>query len=47
MPGSLNKKTPEKHEKIKIFLQSGKNYDWIAKELSVSRQTISAIKKAM
>lgn len=47
IPGSLNKKTPEKHEKIKIFLQAGKSYDWISNELSVSRQTISAIKKTI
>lgn len=45
--GSKNKTTHAKLEKIKIFLQAGKTYDWIAQELSVSRQTISTIKKAM
>ncbi len=43
--GSKNKTTPEKIEKIKIFLQAGKSYDWITNELSVSKQTISDIKK--
>lgn len=43
--GSKNKTTHAKLEKIKIFLQAGKKYDWIAQELSVSRQTISAVKK--
>lgn len=47
IPGSLNQKTPEKLDKIKIFLQAGKNYDWIAKELSVSKKTISQIKKEL
>lgn len=46
IPGSKNKTTPDKIEKIKIFLQAGKSYDWIAKELSVSKQTIANIKKA-
>jgi DNA invertase Pin-like site-specific DNA recombinase len=45
-PGSINKKTTAKLERVKIFLQAGKNYDWIAKELSVSKQIISAIKKS-
>jgi len=44
--GSINKKTPAKSERIKIFLQAGKSYGWIAKELCVSKQTISAIKKS-
>jgi len=45
-PGSMNKKTPAKLERVKIFLHAGKSYDWIAKELSVSKQTISNIKKS-
>jgi DNA invertase Pin-like site-specific DNA recombinase len=45
-PGSLNKSTTAKLERVKIFLQAGKSYDWIAKELSVSKQTISGIKKS-
>lgn len=44
--GSINKKTPAKSERIKIFLQAGKSYDWIAQELCVSKQTISTIKKS-
>jgi DNA invertase Pin-like site-specific DNA recombinase len=46
VPGSKNKTTPDKIEKIRIFLHAGKSYDWIAKELSVSKQTIAAIKKS-
>ena len=42
--GSKNKTTHAKIEKIKIFLRAGKTYDWITKELSVSRQTISEVK---
>lgn len=45
-PGSTNKKTTAKLERVKIFLQAGKSYDWISKELSVSKQTISTIKKS-
>ena len=45
--GSKNKTTPAKLERIKIFLQAGKTYDWIAKELSVSRQTISEVKSCI
>lgn len=45
-PGSINKKTTAKLERVKIFLHAGKSYDWIAKELSVSKQTISEIKKS-
>ena len=41
IPGSINKKTPHKIERIKIFLQAGKSYQWISQELSVSKQTIS------
>lgn len=47
IPGSINKKTPHKIERIKIFLQAGKSYEWIAQELSVSKQTISDIKKSL
>lgn len=45
--GSKNKTTHAKLEKIKIFLQAGKKYNWIAKELSVSRQTISEVKSCI
>ena len=45
--GSNNQNTAGKLEKIKIFLQVGKSYDWIAKELSVSKQTIANIKKSL
>jgi len=44
--GSQNKTTPYKLEKIKIFLRAGQSYNWISKELSVSKQTISQIKKS-
>lgn len=43
--GSTNKETAGKIERIKIFLQANKSYDWISKELSVSKKTISNIKK--
>ncbi len=43
--GSKNKTTPDKIDKIKIFLRAGQSYDWIAKELSVSKQTIADIKR--
>ena len=43
--GSTNKNTANKIEKIKIFLYAGKSYDWIAKELSVSKTTIADTKK--
>lgn len=46
VPGSKNKTTPDKIKKIRIFLHAGKSYDWIAKELSVSKQTIAAMKKS-
>ena len=42
--GSKNKSTADKIEKIKIFLQAKKTYDWIAKELSVSKETIARVK---
>lgn len=45
--GSINKTTADKLEKINIFLKAGKTYDWISKELSVSKTTISDIKKSL
>jgi len=45
--GTQNKTTPEKLDKLRIFLKAKKGYDWIAKELSVSKQTISSIKKSL
>ena len=45
--GSKNKKTPYKLERIKIFLEAKKSYNWISSELSVSKKTISEIKKEM
>lgn len=45
--GSKNKTTQDKHEKIKIFLQVGKGYEWVAKHLCVSKKTIAEIKKSM
>ena len=45
--GSTNKKTADKIEKIKIFLSAGKSYDWITKELAVSKKTIADIKKSL
>ena len=45
--GSKNRSTAAKIEKIKIFLGANKTYDWIAKELSVSKQTISKIKNSL
>ena len=44
--GSTNKNTSAKLERIKIFLKAKKNYDWISKELSVSKQTIANVKKS-
>ena len=43
--GSQNSKTPDKEEKIKIFLQAGKSYDWITKELAVSKAMVSRVSK--
>jgi DNA invertase Pin-like site-specific DNA recombinase len=43
--GSKNKTTPDKIERITIFLKAKKSYDWIAKELLVSKKTISEVKK--
>ena len=45
--GSKNPKTADKIAKIKIFLQADKSYDWIARELSVSKKTISDVKKSL
>ena len=45
--GSQNKTTEPKLERIKIFLKAKKSYNWIAKELSVSKQTISDTKKSL
>lgn len=42
---SQNKATPNKMELIRIFLNAGKSYDWIAKEVCVSKKTISNLKK--
>ena len=42
--GSKNKKTEYKLERIKIYLTAGKSYNWISKELLVSKQTIAKIK---
>ena len=43
--GSTNKTTAYKTERIKIFLEAKKSYDWISKELKVSKQTIAEVKK--
>ena len=45
--GSNNRSTAAKIEKIKIFLGANKTYDWISKELSVSKQTISKTKNTL
>ena len=45
--GSKNPKTAAKIEKMKIFLRAGKSYDWITKELSVSKKTVADIKKSL
>lgn len=45
--GSKNRYTLDKMEKIKIFLEVKKSYDWITKELKVSKQTVSEIKKKL
>ena len=45
IPGSLDKTTPDKLEKIRIFVKAGKSYDWIVKELSVSKKTIADVKR--
>lgn len=43
--GSQNKTTKDKQEKISIYLNAKKSYDWIASELKVSKHTISEVKK--
>ena len=43
--GKVNRNSLYKAERIRIFLKAGKSYDWISKELSVSKKTISDIKK--
>ena len=45
--GSKNKTAEEKIEKIEIYLKAKKSYNWISKELSVSKQTISGVKKLL
>ena len=45
--GSKNKNTADKLEKISIYLKAGKSYDWITKELSVSKKTVADIKKVI
>jgi DNA invertase Pin-like site-specific DNA recombinase len=45
--GSKNKKTADKLQRIRIFLHAGKSYDWITKELSVSKKTVEDIKKGL
>ena len=42
--GSKNSNTEYKLERMKIFLNADKSYNWIAKELSVSKKTISEVK---
>lgn len=46
-PGSKNKNTAYKIERIRIFLQAGKSYHWISQELAVSKKTISDMKKLL
>ena len=45
--GSTNKNTTAKLEKIRIYLGAGKSYDWISKELHVSKKTIADVKKSL
>lgn len=45
--GKINKNSIYKAERIKIFLKAGKSYDWISKELLVSKKTISDTKKSL
>jgi DNA invertase Pin-like site-specific DNA recombinase len=45
--GKINRNSIFKAERIRIFLKAGKSYDWISKELSVSKKTISDIKKCL
>jgi DNA invertase Pin-like site-specific DNA recombinase len=45
--GSKNHKTDRKHERIRIFLEAKKSYNWISKEMSVSKKTIAEIKRLL
>jgi DNA invertase Pin-like site-specific DNA recombinase len=45
--GSESKTTKEKLEKVAIFLKAKKSYSWIAKELSVSKETIAGVKRSV
>ena len=45
--GKINRNSIFKAERIRIFLKAGKSYDWISKELLVSKKTISDIKKSL
>ena len=45
--GSTNKETKDKADKIKIYLAAGKGYQWISKEVNVSKKTIADIKKSI
>jgi uncharacterized protein YerC len=45
--GKINKNSLYKAERIRIFLMARKSYDWISKELSISKKTISNIKKSL
>ena len=45
--GKINKNSIYKAERIRIFSKAGKSYDWISKELLVSKKTISDIKKSL
>jgi len=45
--GSRNHNTDDKHERIKIFLRANKSYNWISKEMSVSKKTIAEIKRLL
>ena len=45
--GSKNKTTQDKIEKIKIYLKAKQSYSWIVKELSVSKKTISDVRKSI
>ena len=45
--GSNNKTTAAKLEKIRIYVGVGKSYDWISRELQVSKKTIADIKKSL
>ena len=42
---SKSENTANKLERIKIFLQAGESYEWIVKELAVSKKTIAEVKK--